>query len=276
MADIGKLNKLKIVKELDFGMYLDGAEHGEILLPSRYIPKNCKPGDTIEVFIYLDSEDRIIATTEKPYAMLGEFALLEAVSVTTIGAFLDWGLPKDLLVPYREQRHQIEKGKSYVVFIYLDNETERIVASTKIDQFLDNIPADYLSDQEVDLFIVSKTDIGYKAIINNTHLGILYQNEVFQPIKQGQKLRGFIKNIRDDGKIDLILQKSTYEILDDLSTRIIKYLEENGNFMAITDKSKPEIIYNLFKVSKKNYKKAIGALYKKRLIQIEENGIRLS
>jgi uncharacterized protein len=275
MLEIGKVNNLRIVKEVDFGIYLDGEEYGEILMPKRYVPSNCEIEDVISVFIYKDSEDRIIATTEHPKTMVGEFALLKATSVNTTGAFLDWGLPKELMVPYREQRHKIEKGKSYVIYTYLDKESERIVASTKIDRFLDNIPPEYNPGQEVDLFIISKIEIGFKAIINNTHTGMLYKNEVFKNIKQGQSLKGYIKKVRDDEKIDLSLEKPGLEKLDELSQRILKYLNDNEGFMELTDKSEPEKIYQYFETSKKNYKKAIGALYKKRLIQIEDQGIRI-
>jgi predicted RNA-binding protein (virulence factor B family) len=275
MAEIGKINQLKIVKELDFGIYLDGGTHGEILMPKRYVPENAKVDDIIDAFIYRDSEDRIIATTEKPIALVGDFACLNVVSVSTVGAFLDWGLPKDLLVPYREQRHRMEVGKKYIVYVYIDTTTERIVASSKVERFLDNIPPEYEENQEVDLFIVSKTDLGYKAIINNSHLGIIYKNEVFQTLVQGQKIKGYIKKIREDEKIDLCLEKPGYEKLDTLAEKILSELKVNEGFISITDKSDPKTIYKQFATSKKNYKKAIGALYKQRLITIEEFGIRL-
>jgi uncharacterized protein len=275
MLEIGKINELVVVKEVDFGIYLDGGEYGEILMPKRYVPADCEVDKPLKVFIYRDSEDRLIATTEVPKAMVGEFALLKAKSVTTVGAFLDWGLPKDLLVPYREQSHRMEVGKNYVVYVYLDNESERIVASSKIDRFLDNLPPEFEENQEVDLFITGKTDIGYKAIINGIHTGILYQNEVFQTITQGQKLKGYIKKVREDEKIDLCLEKPGFEKQDAMSETILKYLNDNEGFMELTDKSAPEKIYAIFETSKKNFKKAIGSLYKKRLIKIEENGIRL-
>jgi predicted RNA-binding protein (virulence factor B family) len=275
MAEIGVINQLRVVKELDFGIYLDGGDHGEILMPKRYVPENCKIDDVIDAFIYRDSEDRIIATTERPLAMIGEFAYLKVVSISTVGAFLDWGLPKDILVPYREQRHNMEVGKKYIVRIYLDHDSERVVASTKIDKFLDNLPPEFTDGQEVDLFIVSKTDIGYKAIINNSHFGMLYQNEVFQTIKQGQRIKGFIKKVREDEKIDLCLEKPGYEKLDSLAEKILEILKDNEGFLSVTDKSDPEKIYKQFGASKKSYKKAVGALYKQRLINIEEFGIRL-
>jgi len=275
MAEIGKLNKLRVVKELDFGIYLDGLEHGEILMPRRYVPENCKPEDIIDAFVYFDSEDRIIATTEKPYAMVGEFALLEAISVNSVGAFLNWGLPKDLLVPFNEQKQKMAEGQSYIVYVYIDHESKRIVASAKLDKFLDNLPPEYEIGQEVDLLIGNQTDIGYKAIIDNKHWGILYQNEVFQTLNKGQKIKGFIKKIREDEKIDLTMQKPGYEKVGDLLQIIVDALELHDGFISVTDKSPAEMIYQLFGMSKKNYKKAIGALYKKKSIVLEDHGIRL-
>lgn len=275
MAVIGKLNKLRVIKELDFGIYLDGQEHGEILMPRRYVPENCKPEDIIEVFIYYDSDDRIIATTEKPFAMVGEFAFLEAISVNSVGAFLNWGLPKDLLVPFNEQNQKMVEGKSYLVYVFIDHESKRIAASAKLDKFLDNLPPDYQPGQEVDLLIGDKTDMGYKAIINNTHWGILYQNEVFQQLTKGQKINGFIKKVREDEKIDLSLQKQGYENVTDLLQVFIDSLKNNDGFIPVTDKSPAETIYQLFGVSKKTYKKTVGTLYKNRIIAIEEDGIRL-
>ncbi|MFN8255253.1 MAG: S1-like domain-containing RNA-binding protein [Bacteroidales bacterium] len=276
MAEIGKMNSLQVVKQLDFGIYVDGGDYGEILVPSRYVPEGIKQGDIIDVFLYRDSEDRLIATTEKPLAIVGEFAFLKVVAITTIGAFLDWGLVKDIFLPYREQAHNVEIGKKYLVHIYLDKETERIVASTKTDKFLDNVPPLFTTGEEVDLMIAGKTELGYKAIINNTHSGIIYKNEVFKPLKQGQKLKGYIKKIRADFKIDLSLQKKVLEQKDETAGKILEYLKQNGGKTDITDKSNPEIIYRRFEVSKKTYKMALGALYKKKLIVIEDKLIRLA
>ncbi len=275
MAEIGKLNSLRVVKEVDFGLYLDGGEHSEILLPKRYVPENAKPEDILEVFIYLDSEDRVIATTETPYIMVGEFACLKAVAITSMGAFLDWGLMKDLFVPFREQKQKMEEGKWYVVTVYLDYDSKRLVASAKIEKFLDNLPPEYDAGEEVDLLISGETDLGFNAIINNKHSGVLYKNEVFQPLKKGDRIKGYIKKIREDEKIDLILQKPGYQKVDDISMRIVDVLKEHKGFIAITDKSDPDTIYNLFGVSKKTFKKAIGSLYKFRVISIEDKGIRL-
>lgn len=275
MAAIGLINELEVVKEVDFGIYLDGGSHGEILMPKRYVPEGTKPGDQLSVFIYLDSEDRLVATSETPKAMVGDFALLKVVSVTPVGAFLDWGLPKDLLVPFREQHQRMEAGRSYLVYVYLDDESQRIVATSKLDKCVDNIPVDYEVGEEVDLIVAGQTDLGFKAIIDNSHWGMLYKNEVFQPLKVGQKLKGFIKNIREDEKVDLALQKEGYEKIDSISQDILNKLAAHDGFLPLTDKSSPELIQETFKISKKNFKKAIGSLYKHRLIKLEENGIRM-
>jgi predicted RNA-binding protein (virulence factor B family) len=275
MIEIGKFNNLTIVKELDFGIYLDGEEQGEILMPKRYVPQDCKPGDSIQAFIYFDSEDRIIATTEEPYATVGEFAMLKVISVNSIGAFMDWGLSKDLLVPFREQKVTMEEGKSYIVYIYVDYESKRIAASAKLDKHLDLLPPEYNIGEEVEILISNITDIGYKAIINNQHWGILYQNEVFKTLHKGQLLKAYIKKIREDEKIDLSLAKPGYDKVLDIKDLILKKLKEQGGFIAITDKSPAEDIYSLFGVSKKTYKQAIGALYKSRNIALENNGTRL-
>ncbi len=276
MASIGTINELEVVKTVDFGVYLDGGSHGEILLPKRYVPENSQPGDRLEVFIYLDSEDRLVATTEQPLAMVGEFALLKVIEIASVGAFLDWGLPKDLLVPFREQQVKMEKGKSYLVYVYLDHESQRIVATSKLDKCLGNIPADYETGEEVDLIIADKTVLGYKAIVDNSHWGILYYNEVFQPLRLGEKLKGYIKQVREDEKIDLRLDKPGYEKIDSISRQILDQLKDAKGFLPYNDRTDADIIVQKFRISKKNFKKAIGSLYKQRLINIEENGIRLA
>ena len=275
MVEIGKINALRIVKEVDFGLYLDGGEKGEILLPKRYVPEQYEIDEIIDVFIYNDSEDRIIATTEKPYAMVGDFALLEVVSVNKIGAFLDWGLAKDLLVPFREQKAKMIEGNSYIVAIYLDDESKRIAATSKIDKLLDNVPAEYEVNQEVDLLIYSKTDLGYKVIINKLHWGMLYDNQVFQELERGQHLKGYIQKVRDDEKIDVTLHKPGYEKIDALAQLILNELKENHGFLSVNDKSTSEEIHELFGESKKTFKKAIGQLYKKGIISINDTGIEL-
>jgi len=276
MVEIGKINNLKVVKILDFGIYLDGQELGEILVPRRYVPENCQVDDFLDVFIYFDSEDRIIATTIKPLAMVDEFAYLKAVSVNSIGAFLDWGLMKDLLVPFREQQQTMEEGKYYIVYVYMDKDTKRLAASAKLNKFLDNIPPDYEEGEEVDLLIVNQSDIGYNAIVNNTHWGILYNNEVFQQLMKGLRIRGYIKKVREDDKIDLFLQKPGYEKIDSISTKLLKKLEESNGYLNFTDKSEPEIIYQRLNISKKAFKMAVGALYKARLIRLTDQGIFLN
>ncbi len=275
MADIGKINTLKAVRGAEFGVYLDGGDSGEILLPNKFVPENCTKGDELEVFVYGDSEDRLVATTEKPYAMAGDFAFLKVHSVNDIGAFLDWGLPKHLLVPFREQKVKMEAGKSYVVFVYLDEQSKRMCASSRLDRFLKPEDGDFETGQEVDLLLVSLTDLGYNAIVNGAKWGILYHNEVFQVLRQGDRVKGYIKKLREDGKIDLSLQKQGYAGVKDVTTTILEIIRARGGFIDVTDKSDPELIYELFGMSKKTYKKAIGALYKHRLITIEENGIKI-
>ena len=277
MVNIGKVNHLQIVKEVEFGMYLDGGEDfGEILLPARYITPACVVDEFVDVFIYLDSEDRIIATTDFPDAMVDDFALLEVVDVAKVGAFLNWGLPKDLLLPFREQKHEVSIGDKVLVKIYLDDFTERIVATTKVDRFLDNLPPDFQPNQQVGLMVHSKTDLGYKVIINNEFWGLLYENEVFKPIKRGDYLPGYIKQVREDEKIDVVLQKSGYENIDGVSKDILEKLKSQDGFMEVNDKSSPETIKHVFGISKKSFKKALGALYKARVITIEKDGIRLN
>jgi predicted RNA-binding protein (virulence factor B family) len=275
MADIGKFNTLRIVKFTDFGAYLDGGELGEILLPRRYVRGDLRAGDRVEVFLYLDSEDRLVATTEKPLALVGEFAYLKVNAVNNIGAFLDWGLSKDLLVPFREQRPPMAEGRSYFVFLYLDGASRRIVASARLNKFIDPAPPAYAEGQEVDLLIVKRTELGFSAIINNSHWGVLYENEIFQDLHIGQRVKGYVKKVREDQKIDLRLQQSGYRKVTDLTETILNALRDNGGFLEITDHSAPEKIHALFGTSKKAFKMAVGALYKKRLIALEDKGLRL-
>lgn len=276
MVNIGKYNTLKVLKEVDFGVYLDGESEGEILMPIRYVPKNCQPGDMVDVFLYLDSEDRPIATTEKPYAQVGEFAMLRVKSVNKIGTFLDWGIMKDLLVPFREQKVTMIEGRSYLVYIHVDEESKRIVASAKLNKFLDKTVPEYVVGQEVDLVIESETDLGYKAIVNNLHWGILYENEVFEQLAKGIKMKGYIKKVRTDNKIDLSLQPLGYVKVDPITQMILDELKKAGGFIAVSDKSEAEEVYRVFGISKKTFKQAVGSLYKKRLITIGTDGIRLN
>ncbi|WP_430813675.1 CvfB family protein [Carboxylicivirga sp. RSCT41] len=273
---IGKYNTLKVIKEVDFGVYLDGGEDfGEILLPIRYVPPGLKPDDEIEVFIYLDSEDRVIATTEEPYATVGELAYLEVISVNKTGAFLDWGLMKDLLVPYREQAERMKEGEKYAVYIYLDDESRRIVATSKLNSALDNLLPEYEEGEEVNLMVIGKTDLGYKVAVNNLHTGMLYHNELFKPIKIGDKCKGYIKKVREDDKLDITLEKPGYEKIDGLAGEILSILNSKGGQMNVSDKSPAEVIYKVFGTSKKNFKKAIGTLYKQRIIEINKDNIKL-
>lgn len=275
MIEVGKYHTLTIVKSVDFGLYLDGGESGEILLPKRYIPEGVEVGDTIEVFLYLDSEGRPIATNLKPYIIVGEFAYLKVSHVDANGAFLDWGLMKDLFVPFKEQKVPMIVGESYVVYAYIDKVTERVVASSKVDKFLENSDVPFKEGDEVSILVYQRTDLGYKAIINGKYSGLLYNNEIHKPLKVGDSGVAYVKQIRPDFKIDLILRKPQSENVGDVTGLILQKLKESSGLLPIGDKSSPEEIYQLFGVSKKVFKKAVGDLYKKRIIGIEENGIRL-
>ena len=273
--EIGKYNKLKVVKAVDFGLYLDGGNGLEILLPTRYVPENIEIGDEIEVFIYKDNEERLIATTEHPYGTVGEFQYMKVKEASKAGVFLDWGIMKDLLVPFREQKTTMIAGNYYLVYIYLDFVTRRIAASARIDKFLDNIPHDFEHNQEVDIMIADKTDLGYNVIINNSHRGLIYDNEIFRKISKGDKCKGYIKEVREDEKIDVSLQQPGYDKIEGISHHILDILKQNGGYLAVSDNSSAEEIYSLFSCSKKSFKKAIGALYKQQLISIENTGIKL-
>jgi predicted RNA-binding protein (virulence factor B family) len=274
MVKIGKINTLRIIKKVDFGLYLDGGESGEILLPERYVPTEYTLETNLDVFIYCDSEDRLIATTETPHAQVGEFAYLTVVSITSFGAFLDWGLAKDLFVPFKEQQKRMQKGESYLVRVYLD-ESNRIAASSHLGRFLNKTGHTFSAGERVTLLIWEQTDLGYKAIINDSHTGLILKSDLFQILKPGERLPGRIKFVRPDGKIDLMLDSSRYETVGNLSDTILAALQKEGGFVALNDKSTPEKIAELFGVSKKTFKQAIGALYKKRLITITDDGIRL-
>jgi len=276
MLELGKYNNLRIVKEVDFGLYLDGGEAGEILLPKRYIPRIYEIDQFIDVFIYRDSEDRLIATTEKAMAQVGDFALLRVKEVNNFGAFLSWGLMKDLLVPFSEQKLKMEVGRSYFVKIYIDEKTDRIVASAKINKFLDKTPCDILEGEEVDLIICNQTDLGFNAIINEKFTGVIYENEIFTELQRGMRIKGYIKKIRTDNKIDLSLQKIGFVRVDELGEKIVTKLKKSGGFLPLNDKTDADKISSIFGVSKKTFKKSIGNLYKNRIITIKENGIELN
>lgn len=268
MAQLGKVNTLKIARKTDFGLYLEDNDGNEILLPKRYVTNDMQIGDDIEAFIYKDSEDRIVATTETPKAQVGEFALLKVVATNKMGAFLDWGLQKDILVPFREQKMRMEIGRSYVVYVYVDYNSDRIVASAKLDKFLDNRPAEYNQGDAVNIIVVQQTDLGYKVIIDNLHSGMIYHNEIFKDLKIGDRLDAFIKNVREDGKIDVTLADRADRRTLELADKVLMYLMKNNRRMPITDKSSPEAIKAIFECSKKDFKKAIGHLYKKKLIML--------
>ena len=274
--ELGKFNTLRVVKEVDFGMYLDGGEEGEILLPSRYVPENCKPGDELTVFIYLDNEERLVATTLTPLVQVGEFACLEVAWINQYGAFLNWGLMKDLFVPFREQKMKMQVGKQYVIHAHLDDESYRIVASAKVDRYLSKEKAPYEPCQEVSILIWQKTDLGFKAIIENRYSGLLYESEIFQPLHTGMTLKAYVKQVREDGKIDLILQKPGQGKVEDFAATLLDYIREQGGHITLHDKSPAEEIYDTFGVSKKTFKKAVGDLYKKHLVSLQENGIELA
>lgn len=274
MIHIGRTYSLEVIKETEFGVYLDAEDLGEILLPSKYVPGDLSIDDTVEVFLYTDSEDRPIATTQTPKAEVGDFAYLEVKENTPIGAFLDWGLDKDVLVPFAEQHRPMTVGENYIVFLYLDNQ-DRITASSKIDKIvLEDDQHDFRPHQTVDLIIGNSTDLGFKAIVDNSHWGLLYKDEVDQQLSFGQSVQGYIKHVRDDGKIDLSL-KSSEQIRDDYSQVIQDYLREHEGFAPVHDKSPPAQIFELFGMSKGQFKKAIGGLYKERVLRIENDGIRL-
>ncbi len=275
MSEIGKINTLEVVRETDNGFYLDGQNLGEILMPRKFITEEVRSQGWADVFVYTDSEDRLVATTETPLVKVGEFAFLNVVAVTRFGAFLDWGLPKNLLVPFREQRANMVEGRSYLVYVFLDLKTNRIAATAKIDKYLDNTPPEYKIGEEVDLLIAEETDLGYKAIINSEHWGILYKNQLYRTIRTGDKMKGYVNKVREDEKIDLLLEKPGYEKVDAISQKILDELKQNRGFMAVTDNTSPDMIKALFSISKKNFKKAIGSLYKNQMITFDSDGIRL-
>lgn len=274
-VQLGKYNQLEVVKTVDFGVYLDGGDDGEILLPTRYVPAGCKPGDMLNVFIYLDNEERLIATTLTPYVQVGEFACLKVAWTNEFGAFLDWGLMKDLFVPFREQKMKMQKGNSYVVHVHIDEESYRIMASAKVEHFLSKEMPDYRPGETVEVLVWQKTDLGFKVIVENKFAGMIYANEVFQPVNIGDRLEAYIKQVRPDGKIDLELQRGGARKVDDFSNVLLDFIRNHDGYTDFNDKSPAEQIYETFGVSKKTFKKAVGELYKKRLVVLEENGIRL-
>ncbi|MBC3413641.1 GntR family transcriptional regulator [Pseudomonas sp. SWRI51] len=275
MALLGRYNSLQIVKHVEFGLYLDGGADGEILLPRRYFPKDAELelDDWLNVFIYLDSEDQLIATTEKPKMQVGEFASLKVKDINGSGIFLDWGLSKDLLMPYSEESRPLKVGDYCVVHAYLDKRTRRPTATAKLDRYLDTTPADYKAGQPVELLVAGETPMGFKAIINNRHWGLIHKNEVFKFLRSGMHEKGFIKEVRHDGKIALSLQPVGQALAEGLNEQIMQRLDAAGGVLPVCDKSDPAVISQMFNVSKGNFKKAIGALFKQGLIVIHDDRI---
>ncbi|ABD80780.1 CvfB family protein [Saccharophagus degradans] len=275
MYRIGRSYPLEVVKRVEFGVYLDAGNLGEILLPNRVAPEGLEIGDSVKAFLYLDSEDRPIATTKRPRVQVGQFAYLQVVETTHFGAFLDWGLDKHLLVPFAEQHVKMLEGKSYLVYVYQDRRDGRIVASSKVDKFIDDDkPHRFKPRQEVSLIIANSTELGFKAIVNHSHWGVLYKNDVFQRLSFGQSVKGYIQQVRADGRIDLTLNGG-YKARDKNCQTILDYLKKQGGYAALHDKSDPAEISAQLGMSKAAFKKAIGGLYKQQVITIEEAGIRL-
>lgn len=273
---LGRYNRLEIVKEVSFGIYLDGGEDGEILLPLKEVPEGCVPGDVLNVFVYLDMEERLVATTRQPYAQVGDFACLEVAWVNEYGAFLDWGLMKDLFVPFREQKMKMQRGRHYVVHVHLDEESYRIMASARVERYLSDEHPEYAPGDEVEAMVWQRTDLGYKMIVDNRFGGLLYHNEIFRPLEPGMKVHAFVKQVRPDGKIDLELQKAGFRKVDDFADILLEYIRSHGGRTSLNDKSDAETIYSTFGVSKKTFKKAVGELYKKHLIVLEDGGILIA
>ncbi|MBO5456249.1 MAG: GntR family transcriptional regulator [Muribaculaceae bacterium] len=277
MIRIGKYNTLKVVKLVDFGVYLDGGEGQEILLPAKYIESPLNPGDEIKVFIYRDSEERLIATTEHPYAEVGEFAFLQVSAVNRVGAFLDWGLTKQLLVPFSEQKVRLREGMVCLVYVYLDDVTKRIVASAKIEKFLGNKYPHYKVGDKVQALIYKHTELGYKAIVDNLFHGMIYDSDLYAPLVVEEMITAYIKNVREDGKLDLLVNGAHDGRVENLAGKILGRLkEEPDGFLPLGDSSSPEAIRETFSCSKKDFKKAIGLLYKKKSIVITPGGISMA
>jgi len=275
MAQIGKYNRLKTVRETDNGLYLDGENLGEILMPKKFVTQNIYETGKAEVFVYSDSEDRLIATTETPLVEAGGFEFLSVVATNRFGAFLDWGLPKDLLVPFSEQKNKMKVGNAYLVHVYVDKITNRVVASAKLEKFLNNTPPPFKNGDKVEILVAEETDLGFKVIVENEYWGIIYRNQLFNDVKPGQRKKAFVSKVRDDEKIDILLEKPGYQKIDSISERVLIVLKENNGFLAVNDKSPPAMIQALFGISKKNFKMAVGNLYKKKIIIFKSDGIAI-
>ena len=280
---IGDFNRLK-VKELArregygpiFGVYLEGGREGDILMPQKYVPEGVKPGDEIDCFVYLDQEERLVATTEKPLAKVGDFAWLKCSWVNEYGAFLDWGITKNLFCPFHEQKKRMEVGNSYIVHIHVDEESYRLMASAKVEHYLSHDKPSYKTNDEVDLLIWQKTDLGFKVIVDNKFGGLVYQDQIFQYIHSGDRLKGYVAQVRADGKLDITLQPTGRRETEDFAQTLLQWLKDNGGECPLGDKSDAEDIKRMFQVSKKTFKRAVGALYKQHLIVLEGNGFRLT
>lgn len=274
MVNVGQYNTLKVLKQVDFGMYLDGGAD-EILLPKRYVPEGLKPGDDITVFIYHDNDGRLIATTQQPFAVVGEIAMMEVADVNSAGAFLKWGIMKDVFVPISQQEKRMKVGDKRLVQLFIDQRTGRVTATEKIDKHLSNYELTVVEHEPVTLLVYQKTDLGYKVIINNKHLGVLHYNEVFRELEIGDRVKGFIKHIRPDNKIDVSLGSKGYTKIPEEETRILSLLHDNNGYLPYNDKSDPKDIYSFFGMSKKTFKITLGALYKKRMISFTQTGTKL-
>ncbi len=274
MVNVGQYNTLKVIKAVDFGMYLDGGED-EILLPKRYVPKDLKVDDEITVFIYHDNEGRLVATTDKPYAVVGEIAMMEVADVNSAGAFVKWGIMKDVFVPISHQERRMKVGDKRLIRLFIDEKTGRVTGTEKIDKYLSNYELTVKENDPVDLVVYQKTDIGYKVIINSKHMGLMHFNEVFKELETGDKLKGFIKHIRPDNKIDVSPGTKGYTRVPAEEERILSLLRENSGYLPYNDKSTPEDIYAFFGMSKKTFKMTLGALYKKRLVSFTQTGTKL-
>lgn len=276
MIEIGKFNELEILRHTSVGLYLGDGTGEDVLLPNKYCPDDIEQGDKLNVFVYRDHEERKVATNLTPKILLNDFALLKVTAVSNVGAFLDWGLEKDLMVPFNEQREKMEEGKWYLVYMNIDKKTDRLYASNKIDKFLQNESLIVAEGDEVDIIVMQKTDLGFSVVVNKEHKGLVFNNEIFKTIKIGDKLKGFVKNIRDDNKIDVSLQPLGYDKFNDPNCELIlTQLDRSKGFLSITDNSSPDEIYSTLGISKKAFKKAIGSLYKQRKITISQDGITL-
>ena len=275
MIELGKYNTLEILRHTSVGLFLGAGEHSGILLPNKYVPKEYTIGDTISVFCYLDYDERPIATTLEPEIIVNEFQLLKVVEVNEIGAFLDWGLEKHLLVPFREQRNKMKEGQWYVVYCYLDERSNRLVASNKLDKFISNDELTVRIREKVELVVTRQTDLGWEVIVNNKHKGLVYFNEVFKKISIGDVIPGVIKAIRGDNKIDISLQPLGQKILEPAANKILETLKHHKGFLPLNDKSNPEVIKDELQMSKNTFKKGLGTLYKARKIEIKSDGIYL-